>query len=148
MKQMKSSMKIPVLLIACFFSLSLMGQTFRRQPEEKEGNIQIHKSALIDSLLKDHKAINEKFPEIEGYRVMLFFDAGNNSKDSAYSVISTFEEDYPEVPAYLSFNPPYYRVRVGNFRTELEAERFLNRIRYDYPNGWVIKTDIELPGLN
>ncbi|MGM0565338.1 MAG: SPOR domain-containing protein [Bacteroidota bacterium] len=145
---MNSSMRISVLLIALLFSLSLMGQTFRQQPQEKEGSIQIHKSALIDSLLKDHKAINEKFPEIDGYRVMLFFDAGNNSKDSAYSVISNFEEDYPEVPAYLSFNPPYYRVRVGDFRTEIEAERFLNRIKYDYPNGWVVQTEIELPKLD
>lgn len=141
-------MRISVLLIALLFSLSLMGQTFRQQPQEKEGSIQIHKSALIDSLLKAHKAINEKFPEIDGYRVMLFFDAGNNSKDSAYSVISNFEEDYPEVPAYLSFNPPYYRVRVGDFRTEIEAERFLNRIKYDYPNGWVVQTEIELPKLD
>lgn len=141
-------MRISLLLIGLLFSLSLMGQSFRRSPQEKDNSIRIHKSALIDSLLKDHKAINEKFPEIDGYRVMLFFDAGNNSKDSAYSVISKFEEDYPEVPAYLSFNPPYYRVRVGNFRTELEAERFLNRIRYDYPNGWVVQTDIELPGLD
>lgn len=140
-------MKIPVLLITFFLSLSLMGQTFKQRPQEDKGSIRVHKSALIDSLLKDHKAINEKFPEIEGYRVMIFFDAGNNSKDSAYSVISTFEEDYPEIPAYLSFNPPYYRVRVGNFRTELEAERFLNRIKYDYPNGWVVRTDIELPSL-
>lgn len=141
-------MRISLLLIGLLFSLSLMGQSFRSSPQEKDSSIRIHKSALIDSLLKDHQAINEKFPEIDGYRVMLFFDAGNNSKDSAYSVISKFEEDYPEVPAYLSFNPPYYRVRVGNFRTELEAERFLNRIRYDYPNGWVVQTDIELPRLD
>jgi len=52
------------------------------------------------------------------------------------------------VPAYVSFNPPYYRVRVGDFRSEMEAKRFLNRIKYDYPNGWVVKTSISLPKLD
>lgn len=115
--------------------------------ESREGNIVVYQDSRIDSLVKQHILVNKAFPGIDGYRVMIFFDAGNNSKDTAYKVMIEFNEAYPHVPAYISFNPPYYRVRVGDFRTELEAVRFRNRIKYDYPNAWVVKTTIQLPRL-
>lgn len=139
-------MRLLAALAFIFFSCSLMtnGQTVSFQ---KEGDVVVYQDARIDSLVKQHIKLNKAFPGIDGYRVMIFFDAGNNSKDTAYRVMIEFNEEYPDVPAYISFNPPYYRVRVGNFRTELEAVRFGNKIRYDYPNAWVVETTIELPEL-
>lgn len=140
-----------ILIILPFFLLAsaLMAQThaFHRQ-DGPEKRVVVHQDSRIDSLVQDLVALNKKFPEIDGYRVMIFFDSGNNSKATAYRVMDTFEEQYPEVSAYLSFHPPYYRVRVGDFRTEMEAERFLNRIKYNYPNGWVVKTSINLPEID
>lgn len=139
-------MRTSILLPFILFASVLMGQTHAFQDQDgSEKRVVVHQDPRIDSLVQDLVALNKKFPEIDGYRVMIFFDSGNNSKDTAYRVIDAFEEQYPEVPAYLSFHPPYYRVRVGDFRTEMEAERFLNRIKYDYPNGWVVKTSINLP---
>jgi len=135
-------MKKVFLLITLLGSLSVCAQTqlFR-------GDVEIKGDPRIDSLIQQHIALNKKFPEIEGYRVMVFFDSGNNSKDSANRVIERFHEEYPAIPAYLSFNSPYYRVRVGNFRDRMEAERFVNEIKGMYPNAWVIETLIEPPQL-
>lgn len=111
------------------------------------GNVNIVGDPRIDSLIQKHIALNKKFPGMEGYRVMIYFESGNNSKDSANKVIERFHEKYPNVPAYLSFNSPYYRVRVGNFRSRMEGERFVNRIKGIYSNAWVIQTKIEPPKL-
>jgi hypothetical protein len=139
-------MRLLAALAFFFFSCSLMtnGQA---ASSASEGDVVVYQDARVDSLVKQHITLNKAFPGIDGYRVMIFFDAGNNSKDTAYRVMIEFNEEYPDVPAYISFNPPYYRVRVGNFRTELEAVRFRNKIRYDYPNAWVVETTIELPEL-
>lgn len=112
-----------------------------------KGDVEIKGDPRIDSLLERHIAMNKKFPGIDGYRVMIFFDAGNNSKDSAQKVIERFHEEYPEIPAYLSYHSPYYRVRVGNFRKKMEGERFLKQIKGDYSNAWVIQATIEPPRL-
>ncbi|MCF8309235.1 MAG: SPOR domain-containing protein [Bacteroidales bacterium] len=117
------------------------------QTDPANGNVEIRGDPRIDSLVKRHIAMNKKFPGIDGYRVMIFFDSGNNSKDSAKKVIERFHEKYPKVPAYLSYHSPYYRVRVGNFREKMKGERFLNQIKGDYPNAWVIQTTIEPPRL-
>ena len=58
-----------------------------------------------------------------------------------------FEEEYEDVPAYITFGEPYYRVRVGDFRTRLDAEKFLQRIYRTYPNAWVTRDKINLPVL-
>jgi len=135
-------MKQLIILITVFSSLAVCSQN-----NYFTGDVRVKGDSRIDSLIQRHIALNEKFPEIEGYRVMVFFESGNNSKDSALKVIERFHEDYPEIPAYLSYNSPYYRVRVGNFRTRMAGERFLNQIKGRYPNAWVIESSIEPPKL-
>jgi len=98
--------------------------------------------ARIDTLLQLHKMQNQKFPVIDGYRIQIYKETGNTALDSAWSVKDRFELKYPEIPAYISFREPYYRVRVGDFRTRLEAIRFLEHIRRRYPNAWEIKDKI------
>jgi cell division protein FtsN len=36
------------------------------------------------------------------------------------------------VRSYVSYTQPNYRVRVGDFRTRLEAQKFLNELRKQY----------------
>jgi hypothetical protein len=53
-------------------------------------------------------------------------------------------EVYPEVSAYLTFKAPYYRVRVGDFRTKLEAEGFLFQLATNYPNAFTVPDRIQI----
>lgn len=135
-------MKKLIIILAMFGSLAVFSQN-----NYFSGDVRVKGDSRIDSLIQRHIALNKKFPEIEGYRVMIFFESGNNSKDSALKVIERFHEEYPEIPAYLSYSSPYYRVRVGNFRIRMDGERFLNQIKRKYPNAWVIESSIEPPKL-
>ncbi len=96
----------------------------------------------IDTLLQLHQMQNQKFPFIDGYRIQIYKETGNAALDSAWSVKKRFEQNNPPVQAYISFREPYYRVRVGNFRTRLEAIRFLYHIHKQYPYSWEIKDKI------
>ncbi len=98
--------------------------------------------ARIDTVLMLHKMQNQKFPYIEGYRIQIYKETGNNALDSAWSEKTRFENEYQGVKAYISFREPYYRVRVGDFRTRLEAIKFLSVIREKYPYAWEIKDKI------
>ncbi len=100
--------------------------------------------ARIDSLLQMHVMQNEKFPVIPGYRIQIFKESGNTALDQALTIRDAFEKRY-HVPAYITFNEPYYRVRVGDFRTRLDAIRFLQKIKRYYPLAWEIRDDIQIP---
>jgi len=100
--------------------------------------------ARIDTLLQLHKLQNKKFPVIPGYRIQIYKESGNTALDEALAIRDKFEKKY-NLPAYITFNEPYYRVRVGDFRTRLEAIRFLEKIKRTYPLAWDIKDDIQIP---
>ena len=84
----------------------------------------------IDSLVLLHRKAmeinlaHEEHDGIMGYRIQIFFDSGNNSKNRAIWVKDQFNSRYSRVTSYILFGEPYYRIRVGDFRTRLDAEAF------------------------
>ncbi len=98
----------------------------------------------IDTLLQLHELQNKKFPVIPGYRIQIYKESGNAALNNALAIRDKFEKRY-SLPAYITFNEPYYRVRVGDFRTRLDAIRFLEKIKRAYPLAWEIKDDIKIP---
>jgi hypothetical protein len=116
--------------------------------QKSEGNIKIIQDPKIDSLLSLHIELNEEYTHIEGWRINIFFEAGNYSKRMAVEAKSKFVNSYSDVPCYLVFQEPYYKVRVGDYRTKMEAEKFLHEIEREYPNAFVVKDNINFPKLD
>jgi hypothetical protein len=134
------------VLIAIFF-VSVLGLN------AQTGNVKVFSDPLFDTLTAHYNYLQEMKMEnpdnngIDGYRVQIFFDSGTKSGDRAQEAKEAFDEEYEEVPSYITWKAPNYRVRVGDFRTRIEAEKFLQRISKAYPNAWVIKDEINFPPL-
>lgn len=107
-----------------------------------KGNVEVVQDDKMVQLTEQYRKMSLNNPEIDGYRVQIFFDSGSNSKNKAASVKSNFETSYPGVKSYLSYKEPYYRVRVGNFRTLIEAIGFQKKIAVDFPNSFPVKDKI------
>jgi len=112
------------------------------------GQVKVYQDSRVDSVLKKHIEYNMQQNGMDGYRVQIFFDAGNNSLNRANNVVEKFQLLYPSDTAYVSFSEPYYKVRVGDFRTKLDAEGYLQEVLPDYPNAFVIKDRINFPKLD
>lgn len=132
----------------CLFFLILISAKVSFSQVEKKGNVEIIQDERIGRLVEKHKALNERQSDVDGYRIQIFFDSGNNSKKKASDAMQRFMEKFPETKAYISFKEPYYRVRVGNFRTLIESEGFLKKIQPDYPNGFPVKEKIYFQEIN
>ena len=107
----------------------------------------IREDIRIDNLLELHIAYNTAFPVMPGYRIQLYMESGNTALEKSEKIIAKFQEKYKAVPAYITFGEPYYRVRIGDFRTRLEAIKFLDQIQKHYPQAWVVKDNISFPVL-
>lgn len=110
-------------------------------------DMETHGDNRINSLLRLHIAYNEAFPYVSGYRIQIFMESGNQALYDAEEARVKFEEKYQNIPTYITFSEPYYRVRVGDFRTRLEAMRVLEQIKHTYANAWVIKDNISFADL-
>jgi hypothetical protein len=99
-------------------------------------------------LLVLHKKLNEKNPHIEGWRINILFESGNNSKKMAIETKAKFVQNHVNIPCYVVFQEPYYKVRVGDYRTKMEAEKLLKEIMAEYPNSFVIEDHINFPALD
>ncbi|MFH0867028.1 MAG: SPOR domain-containing protein [Bacteroidota bacterium] len=103
----------------------------------------------INTLAEKHKTWCDNRGSIKGFRIQIFFDSGNNSKSKAISAMSEFRSKHSKVEAYLMFQEPNYKVRVGDFRTRMDAQRFLHKIADAYPNAFIVKdNEINFPPLD
>ncbi len=110
------------------------------------GRIDVVQDERITALVSKHIYIGEN-GKLDGYRVQIFYDSGNNSKNRSFAKKGQFLAQYPEVGAYLSFQSPNYKVRVGDFRTRMDAEGFKVRISGTFTDAFVVKDEINYPDL-
>jgi hypothetical protein len=128
------------IIVALFF-LTLSSIAFSQKADNRAYVI---RDPRIDQLIEKHQQFNQSNPGVDGFRVQIFFDSGNNSKKAAQTARERFMEVNPGITAYLTFNSPYYRVRVGDFRTKLEAEGFLFQLATSYPNAFTVPDRIQI----
>lgn len=113
----------------------------------QSGNIEIISDPKMEALVRKQGVIipPATSPQIPGYRVQLFFDSERKAIDEArIKFISAF----PKVDSYILFNAPNYVLKVGDFRTLLEAERVKDTLLKDFPTSFIVKELINLPRID
>jgi len=110
---------------------------------QKEGSLTVNAEPAIENLLQEYQELNRRNPKITGYRVQIY----NGKKRESQAKKTAFLSEFPNMPVYHIYEAPEYKVQVGNFRTRLEAERFLKRLIEEFGSGFVVKTKIQPPAL-
>ena len=111
----------------------------------QRGVLILNQDRRIDTLLMKQRQIHDNDSTIDGFRVQIFMELGNDALSHADSVKTAFSEKYPDIPVYLVFGQPYYRLRIGDFRTRLEAENMYQQLKKNYKNAFVTADRIQLP---
>lgn len=106
------------------------------------GKVIVVTDAIIDTLIQKHVEYNQLHPTVEGYRIQIYFESGNNARTVAMGVKDNFLELFPGYGAYLTFTEPYYRVRVGDFRDKMSAEAFLQTLQGIFPNAFIVPDNV------
>lgn len=131
------------LLITFLVFLALAG--FSQQDAEGQAKSEVIQDSRVDLLVSKHVRINQVLKTIDGFRVQLFSDSGNSSKTRAQALQDELLARYPAMGVYLTFQSPNYKIRIGDFRTRLDAQRFLNEVAIDFPNAFIVSDQINLP---
>jgi len=114
----------------------------------KPGTLSIHQDESLDEMLERYKKLNQENNNMPGYRIQIFFGSGRNAREGAYESKALFISDFPLVPAYVLYEAPYFKVRVGDFRTKREATILFNKLSSRFPDAYITPlSSINLPPL-
>jgi hypothetical protein len=134
---MKIKFIICVFVCVCL-SLNIKAQT-------KIGSVKIKGETIyLDSIIDKKNRENTINQTINGYRIQLF---SGNERTNANNIKTKFLKLYPDQTAYLAYHQPYFKIRIGDFRTKLEAKLFYNKIKGEFNECIIIADKINLPKL-
>ena len=98
----------------------------------------------INTLIRKYENILKAKKGVAGWRVQLMF---KTKKKELKQLKIAFIKLYPEIPAYLEYEAPYYRIRVGNCRTKLEAIKIKYLISRNFPGAYPVPEIINFSQL-
>jgi hypothetical protein len=138
-----------ILLVTIFSNTVCCEQSAGQQTyyEVVDSALVIERDERLDSLLMKHTRVNKAKDGLDGYRVQLFSGSGTESRLQANNLRAEFMANHPNTPAYLIYQVPNIKVRLGDFRTELEAVHLQRELAYQYPGGFVVRDKIKFPKL-
>lgn len=127
---------------------SLVGKSiFSVLPSKSHGStteVKVHQSQAIVNAFNQKLETNKK-RLISGYRVRIFSDSKQTARTESEAIVAKFTSTHPGVAAYRSYQNPFFKVTVGDFRTKSEAMQLLQLIKYEYPTAFVVKENISYP---
>lgn len=103
-----------------------------RQPQSMDKRVSYGSKIAVEA---ERNASSGRTSRQGGFRVQIFSDNNvHTAKSNAEYRKRSVEQRLPGVRAYLKYESPYWRVRVGDYRTRSEAENALQEIRSAFPN--------------
>ena len=109
------------------YSTTLFGQN---------GNIEINQSNKLDSIIKLKKELNSK---IQNLRIQIY----SGDRDNAEQIIKEFIEIFNDTTADVIYETPNYKVWVGNYYTQLEADKRLLEIRKKFRSAFIFRPEFQ-----
>ncbi len=124
---MRRSLKIHLFVVCFLFAAHtpIMAQ---------DATVTVNQDPQIDELLTLKKEVNKSGKAINLLTIQIY--SGNHS--GAANAEAKFLSKYGGFSAKTSYETPYYKVRVGRFKSRLEADRALMRIKREFNSAFIL----------
>lgn len=119
---------IELFYLFLFITSPLIGQ---------ENNQSINQDSSIYKLLRLKTDYNKKIFESSFYTIQIYY----GDLKEADSISKAFSEEFKEIKTSLIFETPNYKVRVGNFKTIIDASKNLEKIKRKFRGAFILKND-------
>lgn len=127
--------------LLCFFFFTapiLKGQTFVTH-FSADSTSSISADSRLDALIKRQTDSNRLKQTINGFRVQIYFGV---NRPKAAEIKMEFAQKFPDMSSYLTYAQPYYKVRIGDFRTRLQATKFMQQIQQSYSTCFIVPDEV------
>lgn len=112
---------------------------------QKKGSLSLDQDSRVERLMRRQREVYAESNTMSGYRIQIFMEIGNEAIQHAESMMKKFKEEFPGIPVYLTYEQPNYRLRVGDFRNRVEAQKYLKLIKPSFNLAFVTADIINPP---
>ena len=109
-----------------------------------QNKVKINSFPELDTLVNRNIEENKAHQTMDGYRIQIFSGAERNN---ANALRQKFKTEFPEEQAYLIYQQPYFKLRVGDYRTLIEAQQAYIQLQKTYGQILIVPDKINLPKL-
>ena len=101
----------------------------------QNGKITVNQSSKLDSIIKLKKVLNSK---VQKLRIQIF----NGDRENAELVMKEYLEIFNDTSANIIYETPNYKIWVGNFYNQLEADKRLIEIRKKFRSAFIFRPEL------
>ncbi len=128
------------LSVFCFlFSVSCFAQD--STVVSIHNNYSVKQEVKVDELLSKYNDYNRKKEFANGYRIQIMY---TDVRDEVYKSKGAMYKDFPDLASYVEYEQPYYKLRLGDFHSRLEATYYLQQVIVLYPGAFIVKDKIKI----
>lgn len=96
---------------------------------------ELSRRLMFDDTKPEDNTVTRPRNGMAGYRVQVFSDNNiRTAKNEARSKEMTVASRFPQYRTYKKYSAPYWRVHVGDFRTQREAQAAADEMRRAFPS--------------
>jgi hypothetical protein len=95
----------------------------------------------IADLANRYDDYNRKKEFTDGYRIQIMY---TDIRADAYKNKGQMYKDFPDLKSYVEYEEPYFKLRIGDFKTRLEATYFLQQVTTLYSGAFIVKDKIRI----
>lgn len=100
-----------------------------------QGNITIKQDPSLPKLINRHLEMNTSIRRVQGWRIQL---SSNSDRTEVMNIKSTFLTQYPNTKTYLTYQQPYFKLRIGDFADKNEAYQFMKEINDNFKGIFIV----------
>ncbi len=116
-----------------FVSLLFFSTSFALHAQQ--GAVSIDQDKEIDRLLEFKKDLST----VNAFTIQIYSGSSGSARSEANSTRSQVTSLYPDWSNSIEYEQPNYKIRVGNFRTRLEADRALMIVKKSYSHAFILQ---------
>jgi len=117
-----------------------------------KATVRVYQDKRINQLVSNKKTTaSAKQATTNGFRVQVFSsNVQRTGKNDAFRIEKQIREQFPDEAVYVNYISPFWKVRVGDFKTQAKAQAFRSQLISAFPQmrseAYLVREQILLSG--
>lgn len=108
---------------------------FAQSQDTLDGKVTVLADPRIERILDTRRVYFNLDSTSQGYRIQILMSTDHRE---ARLEMENFQLKYPNIPIYLKYDSPNFKLRIGDYPGKIEAHYWFVELQDEYPNLFLV----------